>query len=209
MLQGKHTELEREQISIMTKLAMARPDVQQKIKGRKLSEDHIQKLREAKKRFYENGGVSNFKGKHFVGTKNGFFGKHHSDETKEHWSETRRGRVLSEETKEKLKEYNGEKASNWQGGITPENKKIRNGVEFRLWREAVFARDNWTCQKTGIKSGKLVAHHIKNFAQYPELRFAIDNGITLSKDSHTEFHKNYGKINNIKEQIIKFLGETL
>ena len=88
---------------------------------------------------------------------------------------------------------------------TDENKLIRSGIESRLWREAVFARDNWTCQKTGVKGGKLHPHHIKNFASFPELRFAIDNGITLSEKAHREFHKIYGVRNNTQEQLDKFL----
>ena len=95
----------------------------------------------------------------------------------------------------------GEKMKNY-----PENMKIRMSVEFRLWREAVFARDNWTCQKTKIKGGKLHAHHIQNFAQFPELRTSIDNGITLSKEAHRGFHKRYGNKNNTKEQLEEFLN---
>ena len=78
-------------------------------------------------------------------------------------------------------------------------------MEFRLWREAVFARDNWTCQKYGIKGGRLHPHHIKNFSEYPELRFAVDNGITFSEKAHKEFHKKYGIKNNTKEQLEEFL----
>ena len=98
-----------------------------------------------------------------------------------------------------------EKNAAWKGGISAESERIRGGIEFRLWREAVFARDNWTCQKYGIRGCKLVAHHIKNFADYPELRFAIDNGITLSEKAHNEFHKKYGKKNNNEEQLKRFL----
>lgn len=94
----------------------------------------------------------------------------------------------------------------WKGGITPENHKIRTSIEFELWRQSVFSRDNWTCQKYGIKGGKLHAHHIQNFAQYPELRFAIDNGTTLSEKAHKEFHKKYGIKNNTKEQLVEFLN---
>ena len=62
----------------------------------------------------------------------------------------------------------GSKGSNWKGGISLENKVIRKGIEFRLWRESVFARDNWTCQKCTVKGGRLHPHHILNFSKYVE-----------------------------------------
>lgn len=99
----------------------------------------------------------------------------------------------------------GERHWNWQGGKTPKNKLIRESVEFELWRQAVFARDEWTCKKCRFPGRKLNSHHIKNFAQYPELRFAIDNGITLCKEHHQDFHKIYGKKDNNQEQINEYL----
>ena len=33
----------------------------------------------------------------------------------------------------------------WKGGIHPINKKIRKSIKYKLWREDVFARDNYTC----------------------------------------------------------------
>ena len=119
-------------------------------------------------------------------------GIHYSPET-----EFKKGRISLQK---------GEKNWNWKGGITPENHKIRNSIEYRLWREAVFARDNWICQKSGEKGGKLVAHHINNFCSYPELRFAIDNGITLSEKAHRQFHKKYNIRYNTQEQLEEFLN---
>lgn len=99
----------------------------------------------------------------------------------------------------------GEKHWNWRGGITPAHIQERTSAQYTLWRKSIFERDSFTCQKYGTHGGDLVAHHINNFAEYPELRFAIDNGITLSEKAHREFHKKYGQKNNTKEQLYEFL----
>ena len=80
----------------------------------------------------------------------------------------------------------GEKNHFWKGGITPESIKLRNSLEFKLWRIAVFERDNYTCQNCKIKGGHLDAHHIKSFSKYPEIRFNIDNGITYCRECHSK-----------------------
>lgn len=78
----------------------------------------------------------------------------------------------------------GNKSHTWKGGITPLNKILRESLEYRLWREAVFARDNFTCQECGQRGGNLQADHIKPFALFPELRLALDNGRTLCVECH-------------------------
>jgi len=83
----------------------------------------------------------------------------------------------------------GEKCHLWKGGITPKNTRIRMSIEYRLWREAVFARDNWTCQNCGKRDGGyLHAHHIKPFSTHPKLRVALNNGLTLCKKCHLIIH---------------------
>ncbi len=86
----------------------------------------------------------------------------------------------------------------WKGGVTSENIKIRNSSEYKLWRQAVFERDNWTCVWCGIRSSKKVkvilnADHIKPFAYFPELRFTIDNGRTLCVPCHKTTDTYMGK----------------
>lgn len=70
-----------------------------------------------------------------------------------------------------------------------ENMRIRNSLEYRNWRDAVFKRDRYTCRVCGQHGGKLNAHHIKHFAQYPELRLEVMNGITLCYDCHHAVHR--------------------
>ena len=178
--------------------------------------------------------MRNKKGQFVKGEKRGFYvagmkGKKHSEITKEKMRIKATGKKHNIETIQKLKEklkgrkvWNkglkgkqkkkggyifsfGEKNPNWKGGISSEREKMRGSIEFRLWRKSVFERDNFTCQKYNIKGGNLCAHHINNFADFPELRFAIDNGITLSEKAHKEFHKKYRKKNNTKEQLLEFL----
>lgn len=88
----------------------------------------------------------------------------------------------------KMKVANYHKGNNshfWRGGKTTASKIIRSSLEYSLWRVAVFMRDNYTCVIGGRAHGsQLQADHIKSFALYPELRFAIDNGRTLCVDCH-------------------------
>lgn len=83
---------------------------------------------------------------------------------------------------------------NWKNGATPQNKLIRNGTEYKLWRTAVFERDGYTCIWCGIKGGNLNADHIKPFALFPELRLAIDNGRTLCVNCHKTTDTYAGRI---------------
>ena len=101
----------------------------------------------------------------------------------------------SEETKRKMgKAHKGEKSHLWKGGISPKNKIIRGSIEFRLWREAVFQYDDYTCWICGDRSGKghtvyLHPHHLKRFSDYPKLRFKVSNGLTLCRFCHKTYTK--------------------
>lgn len=78
----------------------------------------------------------------------------------------------------------GEKSHFWKGGISKENHILRKGIEFRLWRESVFKRDNFTCVWCRKSGTQLHPDHIKPWGYFPKLRFELNNGQTLCKDCH-------------------------
>lgn len=86
-----------------------------------------------------------------------------------------------------------EKHGRWKGGITDVNQSIRQSVKYKQWRTFVYERDDYTCQKCSQVGYELNCHHIKPFSLYEDLRFDIDNGITLCKECHNEFHSIYGR----------------
>jgi len=65
---------------------------------------------------------------------------------------------------------------------------IRRSTEYKEWRNAVFRRDDYTCQRCGSRGVKVNAHHIKPFAYYHDLRTDVDNGITLCVACHKAVH---------------------
>lgn len=65
----------------------------------------------------------------------------------------------------------------------------RRSPEYSKWRKEVFIRDEYTCQNCKMVGGELNAHHIKPFSDFPELRYDVNNGITLCKKCHKEIHR--------------------
>ncbi len=69
-------------------------------------------------------------------------------------------------------------------GRNPQNRNKHSGIEYVKWRTKVYQRDNWTCQTCQIRGSYLQAHHIKSWRKYPELRYKINNGVTLCRECH-------------------------
>lgn len=138
----------------------------------------------------------------FAGKNNPFYGKRHSQETKEKIASYRKGKKLPKDWVDKIAKghigikrsletrrkqsiaQSGSKGSNWKGGVTSINKKIRSSYKYKIWRSEVFERDKYTCQLCGTKGGNLQVDHIKSFSNFKYLRFEISNGRTLCVDCH-------------------------
>ena len=156
----------------------------------------------------------------------GFTGHKHSIATKQKISNSHKGLKLSLETRRKLSDFrkgkpawnrglkgtqkansgsfqkgdiriSGANSQWWKGGVTPLHKKIRQSIEYKNWRTAVYKRDNFTCILCGEKgNGKnLNADHIKPFAYFPELRLDINNGRTLCIPCHQQTPTFSGRVN--------------
>lgn len=105
----------------------------------------------------------------------------------------------------------GENSPVWKGGVARQRSE-RFTYDYRKWRDSIFAKNLYTCQCCGLKSGngktiKLNAHHIKNWKDNPNDRYDVDNGITLCESCHNKFHSEFGKKNNTKEQLQSFLNK--
>ena len=112
---------------------------------------------------------------------------------------------LKKESFNGVKRPQKEEHGNWKGGISGERYSYMQSAEYKKWRSSVFERDNYTCQKCGQVGYKLNAHHIKSYSGNEDKRTDTDNGITLCKDCHIQFHNEYGRKNIDRGSIEDFV----
>lgn len=92
-------------------------------------------------------------------------GKRHSEESNKKRSASLKGRVP------------------WNKGKFGKLCRITRD-QLRIWKKRVFERDDYTCQLCGYNGKHIEAHHKKPKAEYPELAFDVENGITLCNVCH-------------------------
>lgn len=100
------------------------------------------------------------------------------------------GREISKETRVKMSiAKSGKNAWNWKGGVSRDTHSTRE-PKYKEWRKAVFSRDNYTCQNKNCiycnnKIGYILqSHHIKSWATNKDLRYELENGLTLCIKAH-------------------------
>ena len=129
------------------------------------------------------------------------YGKKQSLETIRKRTETRKKNTTEEKRIQWGLVHKGSKCNFWKGGITEKNLLIRESIQYKLWREKIFMRDDYTCQFCDIRGGKLNADHIRPFSLFPELRFELSNGRTLCVECHRKTNTYGSKISNKKLQL--------
>ena len=98
----------------------------------------------------------------------------------------------SEQTRNKISTSNkgkkgisGKNHYNWKGGINYRDIHSLFNIEYRTWRTEVFIRDNFKCKISDEHcQGMLQAHHILPWRDFVELRYKVNNGITLCHAHH-------------------------
>jgi len=84
----------------------------------------------------------------------------------------------------------GDLCNNWRGGTTKDRQLAMGRPEYKNWRISVFTRDNFCCVIC-LSNKDIQADHIKEWCNYPELRYEVSNGRTLCKSCH-KLTDNYG-----------------
>ena len=112
-----------------------------------------------------------------------------------HWKlsdETRR-KISEGKTKEQIQKFiemiKKQSGKNHYKWITDRSKVVglqnRNNPEYKQWRMQVWLRDNFKCKIANPNcSGRIEAHHILPWRDYPELHYQLNNGITLCHAHH-------------------------
>ena len=123
-----------------------------------------------------------------LGPKNPQYGKPRTEQERQQIRETMR----------KKAKYGPENRF-YKDGMSSLKERVRKSWKFRDWREAIFKRDDYTCQECGKKGDKLHPHHWKKgFAEIwqenkittfeeamnCEELWDVSNGKTLCENCH-------------------------
>ena len=116
------------------------------------------------------------------------------------------GQRFSQRGTEAISEFASGSSARWNAPSTGKSGSMVKRIPSTRWtadvktdaastghgREPVISRDNATCQKCGAQNVELHAHHIRSFADHPELRWDVSNGQTLCFRCHWEEHSTHG-----------------
>ncbi len=110
-----------------------------------------------------------------------------------------KGKKHSESTIEKIRQtklknvLRGEKNHRWikdRTKLKTDERKKSYDTKYKYWMLEVKKRDKWKCRLLNDDcSGRLESHHILNWIEFPELRYEINNGITLCHFHHPKGRK--------------------
>jgi hypothetical protein len=104
----------------------------------------------------------------------------------------------------------GENSVHYNHNLSEEERKYDRRYDplIHKFRREVFNRDNYKCVMCGVgRSGTLNAHHKDGFNWREDRRYDINNGATLCKTCHVDFHSKYGFGGNTEKQFNQWLDD--
>jgi hypothetical protein len=137
-------------------------------------------------------------------------GKKASLETKLKQSLVKKGKKtgpMSEEHKRRISDsHKGEKCYRYikDRSLLKVDERLKSyDTQYKYWMLEVKKRDGWKCKINNCDCrGRLEAHHILDWKNYPELRYNINNGITLC-------HAHHPRKRAEEKRLIPFLQELV
>lgn len=126
-----------------------------------------------------------------AGENNNFYGRQHTEETKE---KMRLKKLGVAQSKQQIKNRMQAIKETWDKKGRKEYKDYyhKKDKKYKDWRKLVFERDNYTCQNCKERGCYLEPHHIKGWAKYKLLRYELSNGISLCYECHKLTRKKNG-----------------
>ena len=110
---------------------------------------------------------------------------------------------------ETIKKRSGENAYQWiEDRSKLRRQDRRDNPLYGEWRIKVWTRDNFRCRIiNGDCKGRIEAHHILGWAEYPELRYEVNNGVTLCHAHHPRKRAEEKRLIPIFEELVSVSKE--
>jgi hypothetical protein len=125
-------------------------------------------------------------------------------ETRKNMSLAHKGIKFSEEHINNLRISKlREKNPNWKKDRTKISKDRWGDVLYIEWSKKIHKRDSSICRlKSKECRGKIEAHHIFNWIDYPELKYLESNGICVCQFHHPQGRTNEERMRPIFQELI-------
>ena len=132
--------------------------------------------------------------KRILGEKNYFFGKKFTRES-------------NPEYYEKRIQFLPQREMHWKWikdrSQLKDDHRDRGGSLHREWSKEVKKIDGWKCRIANHEcSGIIVAHHILSWRAYPELRYEVNNGITLCHLHHPRKRNDEVRLETLFKELV-------
>ena len=120
------------------------------------------------------------------------------------------GKKMSSVTKQKISESKKGKnigELNWRwisdrSQLAKANEH-RNDTSHHEWSKNVKDRDGWKCKIANSDcEGRMESHHILSYKEHPELRYKLNNGITLCHFHHPRVRKEEKRLSPYFQELV-------